>query len=248
MNCIFRNDNHTNICLPIHPKSGVFANRDNHEVLFRRISMWLINNNFITKNIIDLGAWIGDNSIPWAKNIPGTVYAIDPSPQNCEFIRIVCDLNDVSNVKVFQTAISDREETLSTRESIDHCSFLNKGDTQIQATSLDVLFQKGEITDVDFVHLDVEGMEFKVVNGMINIIDTYHPIIAFEQHLEIDNILEIITLLKNRNYIVFMINEVLPGCRPDCRNFLALPDSDEFEKVIKYLTSYFGTPTLFTRF
>ena len=48
------------------------------------------NNNVIdkNKNIIDLGAWIGDNSIPWAKNIDGIVYAIDPSKENCKYIYV----------------------------------------------------------------------------------------------------------------------------------------------------------------
>jgi hypothetical protein len=54
----------------------MFKKRDNHEVMFRRINTYLIKNKIIKNNIIDLGAWIGDNSIPWAKNIDGTVYAI----------------------------------------------------------------------------------------------------------------------------------------------------------------------------
>jgi len=60
----FKNDNYVTIKLPDNQKSHVFKERDNHEVMFRRISTWLINNKFITKNIIDLGGWIGDNSIP----------------------------------------------------------------------------------------------------------------------------------------------------------------------------------------
>jgi FkbM family methyltransferase len=248
MTAVFKNDNYVRIHLPVHEKSSIFASRDTHEVLFRRISTWLLNNKFITKNIIDLGAWMGDNTIPWAKNSSGIVYGIDPSENNCTFIREVCALNNIQNVTIFQTAISDKQEVLSTNENLDHCSFLNGGSTKIASTSLDQLFADGKITDIDYVHLDVEGMEFKVVNGMTNILDTYHPIIAFEQHIELDNILEIITHLKSKNYIIFMINEILPGCRSDCRNFLAFPDTPIFEDVVKYLSSYFGISNLFTRF
>jgi FkbM family methyltransferase len=244
---LFRNDNHVEIVLPVHEKSHIFAARDNHEVLFRRISTWLINNKFIKTNIIDLGAWIGDNTIPWAKNISGTVYGIDPSENNCNFIKKVCDLNNISNVTVFQTAVSDIDEFLSTSENIDHCSFVNGGSTMIAATSLDNLHSQGKIKDIGYVHLDVEGMEFKVVQGMTEIIRLYQPIIAFEQHLQIDNILEIIYFLKSQKYIVFMINEILPGCREDCRNFLAFPSNETFENVVKYLQSYFGAG-IFTRF
>jgi FkbM family methyltransferase len=244
----FKNDNYVTIKLPDTEKSHIFKQRDNHEVMFRRISTWLINNKFITKNIIDLGGWIGDNSIPWAKNINGIVYSIDPSENNCNFIKEVCSLNNISNVKVFQTAISDKVETLSTSHHIDHCSFLEAGDTKIFATSLDKLYEEGEIKDIDYVHLDVEGMEFKVIKGMSNIIDTYTPIITFEQHLEIDNILQIIEFLKSKNYIILMINEILPGCRLDCRNFIAFQNTEIFQDVIKYLRSYFSDSSLFTRF
>lgn len=248
MICTFQNDNYVSIQLPDHPKSHTFATRDHHEVLFRRISMWLINTKCICKNIIDLGAWIGDNTIPWAKNTSGIVYGIDPSYDNCSFIQSVCNLNNISNVTIFQTAISDKDEQLSTNGNIDHCSFLDSGQTIVSATSLDSLFRNGKIIDIDYVHLDVEGMEYKVLQGMSTIIHTYKPIIAFEQHLNIDNITEICGYLKSKNYIVCMINEILPGCREDCRNFIAFPQSEKFESVIKYLRSYFGNSNIFTRF
>jgi len=86
--CIFTNDNNVEILLPDHIFSDIFPKRDYSEVYFRRIHTYMINNNIIdtTKNIIDLGAYIGDNTVPWAKNIKGIVYAIDPSSINCSFI------------------------------------------------------------------------------------------------------------------------------------------------------------------
>ena len=92
--------------------------RDNHEVLFRRINTFLIQNDIIKNNIIDLGAWIGDNSIPWAKNIDGIVYAIDPSTDNCDFINKICELNQIKNVKTIQHGISNCCELLTTNDNI----------------------------------------------------------------------------------------------------------------------------------
>ena len=86
---IFTNDDSINISLLNHPFSDYLKVRDKHEVLFRRINTFLIKNKIIKNNIIDLGAWIGDNSIPWAKNIDGFVYAIDPSHDNCKFINLI---------------------------------------------------------------------------------------------------------------------------------------------------------------
>ena len=56
---------------------------------FLNVSGYL-KRKIIKGNIIDLGAWIGDNAIPWAKNINHIVYAIDPSSQNIEFITKMC--------------------------------------------------------------------------------------------------------------------------------------------------------------
>ena len=66
-------------------------------------------------------------------------------------------------------------------------------------------------------------MENKVINGSYNIINKFKPIIAFEQHLNTDNYTELINILKNKNYKVCLINEILEGNREDCRNFIAFP-------------------------
>lgn len=241
--CIFTNDNNTNVLLIEHPLSQIFAGRDGHEVLFRRMHTYLINQGIIKNNIIDLGAWIGDNTIPWAKSIgtksigaksieaksigtnSTTIYAIDPSPENCDFIRQMCNHNQIDNVKVFQTAVSNICETLSTNDDMYHCTFSSDetGRNKAEAVSLDHLFLLRDIENIGYIHLDVEGMEYKVLLGSRRIIETYKPIITFEQHLEIDNYNLILDYLTELNYVVFLIDEVLPGCRADCRNSIAFP-------------------------
>ena len=238
--CIFTNDNNTKILLIEHPLSQTFASRDNHEVLFRQMHTYLINTGIIKNNIIDLGAWIGDNTIPWSKSIESKsiesksiesksiesiIYAIDPSHDNCQFIRRMCEYNQIDNVKVFQTAVSNCCETLSTNDDMFHCTFASDetGRNKVVAVSLDHLFLIRDIENVGYIHLDVEGMEYKVLLGSKIIIETYKPIITFEQHLEIDNYNLILDYLTELNYVVFLIDEVLPGCRADCRNSIAFP-------------------------
>lgn len=226
MSCIFTNDNDVEIkLLENHTFSNIFSKRNNHEVLFRRIHSYLINKNIIKKNIIDLGAWIGDNSVPWAKQIEGIVYAIDPSPDNILFICVMCQLNNIKNVTTIQKAISDRNEILYTDESLHHCSFNNvNGRTNVNAYSLDYLHAVNLIDDIGYIHLDVEGLEEKVINGASLIIEKFRPIITFEQHLTVDNYKSLSDYLANKNYIVYLINEILPGCNHDCRNLMAFPE------------------------
>ncbi len=221
---IFTNDNNVNVKIIDHKFSSDFMGRDNHEVMFRRISTYLINNKLVEGNIIDLGAWIGDNSIPWAMNISNTVYAIDPSPNNISYIEQMAKVNNITNIKTIQKAIGDKNEIISTDGDINHCSFSkDDGKTKVESVTLDYLYSQGQIDNIAYIHLDVEGFEPNVVKGSEKIIETFNPIISFEQHLEIDNYKELSFRLHNKGYNIYLINEILPCCRPDCRNFLAFP-------------------------
>lgn len=247
---IYTNDNNIRIKLNSHKFSNNFRNRTNHEVIFRKINTFLILKKIIKNNVIDLGCWIGDNSIPWAKNMNDSIiYAIDPSDENCEYVKNMCELNSVSNVKVIKKAISDNVELVSTNEDLHHCSFVYgspgvTGRNKLYTTSLDILHKENEIDNVGYIHLDVEGMEFKVIKGSENIINKFRPFITFEQHLEIDNYIELSKHLEDKKYKVFMITEVLPGCRPDCRNFIAFPDELFNENLLTEIHEYINKKCL----
>ena len=242
---IFTNDDNVEVLLIDHKLSTVFNTRDKHEVIFRRINTFLIKNKIIKNNIVDLGAWIGDNSIPWAKNINDIVYAIDPSYENCNFINKTCEANQIQNVKTLQCAISNINEVLTTNEDLGHCSFVygnpgKNGINKTNAVSLDYLYEIKQIDNVGYIHLDVEGMEYKVIEGSSNIIDKCRPIISFEQHLELDNYDIILSHLKIKDYRVFLVDEILPGCRPDCRNSFAFPNECFDESMIDKIHNYIG--------
>ena len=267
----FSNDNGVAVQYHMnHRFAGLFGSRNEHEVMFRRISTYLINRGHIRGNIVDLGAWIGDNALPWAKNLQmppsaascgfdtknidtkniGTdalVYAIDPSPDNCQFIKDLASLNNIQNIRVIEKAISDKREVLCTNDHLTHCSFVSDEDSgrnQVKAWPLDDLYAAGEIADVAYIHLDVEGMENRVVAGAQKLINTYKPIIAFEQHLEQDPFIELSAHIAEKGYVVYLINEVLPGCRPDCRNFIAFP-SDRFDDAfVEAINTHLGQDVL----
>lgn len=268
----FSNDNGVAIQYTMnHPLAGLFGSRNEHEVMFRRISTYLINNGHVQGNILDLGAWIGDNALPWARSIDNNslyyqafgaknietarsitnpiVYAIDPSPENCQFIRNNAALNDIDNIYVIQRAISDKREVLSTNEDLTHCSFVSDDSSstyknQIEAVTLDDLFFAGELAKIAYIHLDVEGMENRVIAGATTLIELCRPIIAFEQHLEQDPFLELSAHIAEKGYTVYLINEVLPGCRPDCRNFIAFPNDSFDDTIVETLNTHLGQDVL----
>ena len=248
MNCIFTFDNNTIINLPYNTNlSNIFITRVNSEILFRTIINYLLINKIIDGNIIDLGAWIGDNSLPWAKNTDKNIYAIDPSPENCKFIQELSQLNNINNLKIIQRAISNKHEVLYTNDDLFHVTFVESnnvkktnGINSITSCSLDNLFEDNIIENIKFIHLDVEGMESYVIMGSINLINKYRPIIAFEQHLSTDNYYELVEYMNNIFYIVYCIDEILPGCRECCRNFISFPKeihSTELIQTIQKITN-----------
>ena len=180
----FANDNDVEISLPIeHQYTYEYISRPYSEKIFRQINTHLINCGYIKNNIIDLGAWIGDNTIPWAMNIAGTVYAIDPSEENCKFIQKLQEINRVQNVVRIQKVISNKNTVVSTNHfDLHHCEFVadDSMPNKIEAYSLDNLFEENIITDVGYIHLDVEGMEGLILEGSTKLIDEYRPIISFE--------------------------------------------------------------------
>nr|QBK89858.1 MAG: methyltransferase [Pithovirus LCPAC101] len=231
---LFPNDNNQWVLSPrVHKTTIILGSRPYHEILFRKIHQWLFKNNFLNGNIIDLGSWIGDNTLPWSKMTQNTIYAIDPSTNNIEYINLLAKINNCTNIKTIKTAISDKDEIVSTNGHIDHCSFyydnnFNKktreGIHKIRSSSLDNLYKNKELDNIKYIHLDVEGMEYIVLKGSTNIIQKYRPIITYEVHLDVDiHMHDIEIMLQDNKYNIFMINEILPGNREDCRNFLAIP-------------------------
>ncbi len=133
--------------------------------------------------------------------------------------------------------MSDNVETITTNGNIDHCSFVygnpnNNGKHKEYAVTLDSLWEDELIKNIGMVHLDVEGMEYRVLKGGNKMINKYRPIITYEQHLNIDDTKIIKGFLQEKKYNIFMIDEILPGCRSDCRNFLALPFDTALNKKI----------------
>ena len=209
----------------LHRHHAMFKGRGDCEKSLRVITKKLYDKNFLdkSKNIIDLGAWIGDNSIPWAKMIKGYVFSIDPSNENTKYVNRLCNINNIHNIKLITKCISDKDETVYFNDNLIHAEFnTSTGKNSIKALSLDSLFKNGEIENVNYIHLDVESFEYKVLLGSTNLIDKYKPTITWEHHLSESDTKLISDFLKQKGYCSFLINERFPHCRPDCRNFLSI--------------------------
>lgn len=229
INLFIPEDNHK-----LHRHHAMFKGRGDCEKSLRIISKKLYDESFldINKNIIDLGAWIGDNSIPWAKMIKGCVFSIDPSEENAKYINRLCNINNIHNIKTITKCISDKDETVYFNDNLIHAQFnTSVGQNSIKALSLDSLLKDEEIYEINYIHLDVESFEYKVLLGASCLIDKYKPTITWEHHLSEADTKLISQFLKEKGYCSFLINERFPHCRPDCRNFLSI-ESDKKDNLL----------------
>ncbi len=230
--------------------------RVQHEVLLRLISRILIDSciNSDRSCVVDLGAWIGDNSIVWAKMISGyggKVIAIDPMISNIEWMNTVTTLNKINN-HISVSAICSKNKSKYTLASFNknqgsfkEVSSEDKVDYITSSTVDSIVFDKLKLySDVLLLHIDVEGMELEVLQGSELIIKNSQPFIIFENHIlsEAFILQRIRVFLANYGYETFMINEVLPGNNLDCRNFIAFPkNTGEIKK--EFLSSSFTQST-----
>lgn len=216
-----------------------YQNRPFAEVLLRKTIYEIYENGYISRDlsIIDIGSWISDNSIVWSHYLSGAakVIAIDPSRDNITYGQNLAKLNNVENIKFVQAVCADKSGIkLDFDGTIDHASFkVSTTQNYLLGTTIDeIISQEG--LPVGLFHVDVEGFELSVLKGAMSLITRDLPVISFEQHISKENINDITSFLKSFNYRIFMVNEVLPGCSLDCRNFLAFPS----EKGLPKLTGF----------
>ena len=214
-----------------------FIQRPNKEKLLRLITYQLFEMEYIDKqkSIIDVGCWIGDNTIPWSFLIDdAVVHAIDPSEKNLNFARKIASLNGKKNINWVKSVCSETiGEKLSFNGTLEQASFKKDttGDHAIVSNTLDNIINNSSYKKISLMHVDVEGFEKQTIKGAMEIISNDKPIIIFEQHICSENSMELIKLLERLDYNVFMINEILPGCQLDCRNFIAFSKNKKIPKL-----------------
>ncbi|WP_052503434.1 FkbM family methyltransferase [Lacinutrix sp. Hel_I_90] len=123
--------------------------------------------------VLDVGSWSGVLTLYAAKTAK-EVHALDPDPVCFSELETNVALNlDISGkIKTHQTAISDKKETLylSAREAYGQSSssILNRKrdkehSFELETISLFDFLEKEHIQQVNFIKMDVEGAEFKIL-------------------------------------------------------------------------------------
>ena len=165
---------------PEHIDGSIFT-----EGLYELNELRFIRRRFRGRTMLDIGANIGNHSLYLAPNFKD-IHAFEPNPITADRLRQNIELNRAA-IHVHEVGLGDADAKLEFRSSdtgnlgggsftatrfpVSHCLQVVQGDGYIA--------DRG-IRNVDFIKLDVEGFELKVLDGLAKTIERDRPVIVME--------------------------------------------------------------------
>lgn len=127
-------------------------------------------------NIVHAGGNTGMYAIEFAKRC-STVYTFEPSHENFQAMSLNC--MPYSNIFMFRAALGPSPGSIQVVNDEPH----NTGTWRVGSNTGDIPMIRIDdlgLVDVDIIHLDVEGFELPAIQGAVNTIKSYYPVLAFE--------------------------------------------------------------------
>ena len=157
--------------------------------------------------IVDIGANVGVFAAYAAKKTGTTVFAFEPSPVNIEFLRKNTEINDFHNIFVNNFAVSDRPGTAEFALakiggghllSNHHTEDKLRDHVEVTMTTLEQIIVNNSLERIDFLKLDCEGAEGRILQStpedqirkIRKIAMEFHDNVSLLKHDEIMGLLE----------------------------------------------------------
>lgn len=134
---------------------------------------------------IDIGANLGVYSMPMARLVSpsGTIISYEPGGEARAFLEDSRESNGFGNLEIVGMALSDREREghLGFAASSEQRALDNAGiGERVRVTSLDSENAARSWPAVDFVKIDAEGEEERIINGGRSFFAAHSPLVMFE--------------------------------------------------------------------
>lgn len=138
----------------------------------------------------DIGANVGPVSFAMAKKVgpAGKVYAFEPG--SFLFKRLVDNIKLNASygniIEAQKIAFSDKKEVRvwnEDKKNRGNAGFIIQGPNQqekIELTTLDNFIKDNPVSKINFIKIDVEGMEYEVIRGAIETIKKFKPVLYYE--------------------------------------------------------------------
>jgi FkbM family methyltransferase len=140
--------------------------------------------------IFDIGTNIGWYSIHLARKFPNsTIHSFEPIPETFTQVKRNVELNEITNIKINNIALSNKKENLiffyspnvtgaSSSKNITEDSNMFK--LECQADTIDNYILTNKVLNLDFIKCDVEGAEYFVFQGGFETFKNHQPIVFTE--------------------------------------------------------------------
>lgn len=206
--------------------------------------------NLDGKVAADVGSCIGYYALllSGAVGDRGRVFAFEPESENYSLLQKSIIANNFQNISAQQLAVGDVSGEVYLRRSSSpgqhQLTQSSENAIKVSMVTLDAFFRDCNVdyASIGYVKIDVEGNEYKVLQGMVNIIRAAESlVIQFEyapQHLEElgCNFNELFSFIQEHQFKVyywdFKINKMLE--RKDINWFLEEKVIEDFKKGILY--------------
>lgn len=146
--------------------------------------------------VLDIGANIGCHTLRFAKLVGkmGKVIAFEPMSWAFSKLKRNVELNNFDNITLERIALSDESKgervvqfyaswPLDADLSDSKIHPIHHGERMentVEVITLDDYVQRENIKKIDFVKLDVDGYEYKVIGGGTNTIKKFKPVMIIE--------------------------------------------------------------------
>jgi len=163
----------------------------NHEPLTTGIILDELSEGMVC---IDIGSNIGYYALLEGAKIGknGTVWAIEPSPENFSTLVYNTKLQQNHNIHTFNFAIGDKNSEIefligkkSNWSKVKDGNDLIKSEDKIikvPVKTLDSFVKDNEIEKIDLLRMDVEGYENNIIDGATEVLIKFKPKIMIEIH------------------------------------------------------------------
>jgi FkbM family methyltransferase len=160
---------------------------------------------------VDIGANIGNHSIEFSKYF-SRVICFEPNPRTFDLLS--ANTKRLTNIAIHNFGCASSFEKIKFTEDFNNIGGSSsvidiKGSNEIEilVKPLDDFFD--DLSKVELIKIDVEGMEYSALKGAENVISKFHPVICLEQ-LEAEfrpeyNETEALDWLRSKGYRIFSL-------------------------------------------